>query len=96
MCNCKPVSVVRRCGLAGAISHRSKGRSGQKVETMKKVLLGVAAVSTIGMANAALDSAVTAAITSAQTDLLALFSALTAAGVAIWVGRLIYRKFAVK
>lgn len=47
-------------------------------------------------AHAALGADVTAAITTAQTDLLALYAALTAAGVLIWVGRLIYRKFTVR
>lgn len=47
-------------------------------------------------AHAALDEAVTTAITTAKTDLLALLAALTTAGVAIWVGRLIYNKFRVK
>lgn len=60
---------------------------------MKKVLFGVSAMGLVGAANAALDTAVTTAITTAQTDLLSLFSALTAAGVAIWVGKLIYNKF---
>lgn len=47
-------------------------------------------------AAAELPTAVTTAITGAQTDLLALFAALTAAGVAIWVGRIIYNKFRVR
>lgn len=58
--------------------------------------ISAAAAASIGSANAALDTAVTAAITTAQTDLLALYAALTTAGVAIWIGRLIYRKFSVK
>jgi hypothetical protein len=49
-----------------------------------------------GSAHAALPTEVTAAITAAQTDLLALFAALTVAGAAIWVGRLIYRKFSIR
>lgn len=59
-------------------------------------VISAAAAASIGSANAALDTAVTAAITTAQTDLLALYAALTTAGVAIWIGRLIYRKFTVK
>jgi hypothetical protein len=60
----------------------------------KNVLLGSALLAgVVGSANAALDAAVTTAITTAQTDMLALFGALTAAGVAIWVGKLIYNKF---
>jgi len=49
-----------------------------------------------GAAMAAVPEAVTTAITGAQTDLLALLAALTTAGVAIWVGRLIYNKFKVR
>ena len=61
---------------------------------MKKVIVSSGLLAGfVGSANAALDAAVTAAITTAQTDLLALFSALTAAGVAIWVGKLIYNRF---
>lgn len=48
------------------------------------------------LAHAALDAAVTTAVTDAKTDLLTLISALTVAGVAIWVGSLIYRRFKVK
>lgn len=46
--------------------------------------------------HAALDAAVTTAIDTAETDVLALLTALTAAGVAIWVGRIIYNKFRVR
>jgi hypothetical protein len=46
--------------------------------------------------HAALDTAVATAITTAQTDVLALLAALTAAGVAIWVGRVIYNHFRVR
>lgn len=60
----------------------------------------VAALAGVGMASqqahAALDAAVSTAITSAQTDLLAVLAALTTAGAAIWVARLIYNKFRVK
>jgi hypothetical protein len=70
-------------------------------ETMKKLPKWLAALVAAGaltmqQAHAALDTAVTTAITTAQTDLLALLSALTTAGVAIWVGRLIYNKFRVR
>lgn len=44
-------------------------------------------------AHAALDAAVTTAITSGQGDLIALMTALTTAGCAVWVARLIYRHF---
>jgi hypothetical protein len=62
---------------------------------MNKIVLVGAAFSAglMGAANAALSAGVTDAITTAQTDLLSLFGALTAAGVAIWVGKLIYNKF---
>lgn len=68
------------------------------VSKVRAVLMTLVAagVMTAQQAHAALDAAVTTAITTAQTDLLALFSALTAAGVAIWVGRMIYNKFRVK
>lgn len=45
---------------------------------------------------AALPTSVTDAITTTQTDLLALLAALTVAGAAIWVGRMIYNYFRVK
>jgi len=63
---------------------------------MKKTTAAMALASAFGAAHAALPEGVTTAITGAQTDLLALFGALTAAGVAIWVGRVIYNKFKVK
>ncbi len=66
---------------------------------MKKLLAfaPVAAVAALGQsAHAALPTEVTTAITNAQADLIALFGALTAAGVAIWLARVIYRKFSVK
>lgn len=47
-------------------------------------------------ANAALATAVTDAITTTQTDVLALLAALTVAGAAIWVGRMIYSYFKVR
>lgn len=49
-----------------------------------------------GSAHAALAAAVTDAIDAAETDMLALYAALTAAGVLIWVGRLVYRHFTVR
>lgn len=65
---------------------------------MKKLVLVSAGLA--GLANlpahAALDAAISTAITGAQTDLLSLMGALTAAGVAIWVGRVIYNHFRVK
>jgi hypothetical protein len=61
----------------------------RKVAVASMVAGGMTAM----QAHAALDAAVTTAITAAQTDLLALLGALTAAGLAIWVASLIYRKF---
>lgn len=63
---------------------------------MKKLAFFAPVLVAMGSAHAALPEGVTTAITTAQTDLLALFSALTAAGVAIWVGRVIYNKFKVR
>ncbi|TXH90781.1 MAG: hypothetical protein E6Q78_03080 [Rhodoferax sp.] len=64
---------------------------------MKKIAAFGASVALLGsQAHAALSTDVTTAITAAQTDLLALMGALTTAGVAIWVGRLIYNKFRVR
>lgn len=64
----------------------------------KKIALRLAAiaaagVSVTGTANAALALAVTDAITAGQTDLIALMTALTTAGAAVWVARIIYRHF---
>jgi len=56
-------------------------------------LAGVGALVLVQRANAAIDAAVTTAITGAQTDLLALTATLTGAGVAIWVALLIYHRF---
>jgi hypothetical protein len=61
-----------------------------------RAALGAATVAAVSSAHAALPEAVTTAITGAQTDLLALLGALTTAGVAIWVGRVIYNKFKVR
>ena len=69
--------------------------STSKVRAVLGSLVALGAL-TAQQAHAALDSAVTTAITAAQTDLLALLAALTTAGVAIWVARLIYNKFRVK
>lgn len=68
---------------------------------MKKLKLALLAVTPAALmaampAHAALDASISTAITGAQTDLLALLGALTAAGVAIWVGRVIYNHFRVK
>lgn len=63
----------------------------------KNVLIAaaVAALST-GAAMAEVPAEVTAAIASAKTDLLSLLAGLTAAGVAIWVGSVLYNRFRVK
>lgn len=47
------------------------------------------------VAHAALATGITDAIDDAQADMLSLLTALTLAGVAIWVGMVIYRKFKV-
>lgn len=59
---------------------------------------GVAAASALAasQAQAALSTDITTAITTTQTDVLALLGALTVAGAAIWVGRMIYNYFRVK
>lgn len=54
----------------------------------------VGAVTTAAVsAHAALDVAVTGAITTAQTDLTTLYASLTGAGAALFVSRIIYRRF---
>lgn len=47
-------------------------------------------------AQAALPAAITTAISGAETDMAALYTALIGVGAAIWVLRIIYRKFAVR
>lgn len=67
--------------------------------THKKVaaLSALALVSGLSQnAMAALDPAVTAAITTAQGDIISLLVALTTAGAAIWVATMIYRRFKVR
>jgi hypothetical protein len=67
------------------------------LKTVKAVLLGLGvSMASINSAFAALPEAVTTGITTAQTDLLALLAALTAAGIAVWVGKVIYNRFRVK
>lgn len=56
----------------------------------------VAGMSVQQAAHAALDAAVTTSISTAQTDLVALYTALTGAGVVIWVARIISRRFSVR
>jgi len=69
---------------------------------MKKALmarLGIvqaAALAAAGSAHAELATVVTGGITTSQTDLVALFGALTAAGIAVWVARVVYNHFRVK
>jgi hypothetical protein len=58
-------------------------------------LAGAAALAATS-AHAALDTAVTTAITTAQTDMSTLYSTLTGAGVALWVLRIIYKKFVIR
>lgn len=45
------------------------------------------------VSHAALDAAVTTGIITAQIDLVALLSAMTAAGIVVFVARIIYRYF---
>lgn len=67
---------------------------------MKKIFslaaLAAPMLAVVGPAHAELPAAVTTAVTTAQTDMVALYTALTGAGVVIWVGRLIYNRFRVK
>jgi len=69
------------------------------MKNITRVLLAPMALAAVALSSsvqAAVPESVTAAITTAQTDLLSLLAALTAAGVAIWVGRVIYNKFKVR
>lgn len=50
----------------------------------------------MGAAHAALPTAVTEGITTAQADIISLLGALTAAGIAVWVVTVIYNRFRVK
>lgn len=47
-------------------------------------------------AHAALPADVTTAITTAETDIVALITALTSAGVVVWVASVIYGRFRVR
>lgn len=63
----------------------------------KNVLIAAAVAALFtGAAMAEVPAEVTAAIASAKTDLLSLLAGLTAAGVAIWVGSVLYNRFRVK
>jgi uncharacterized protein HemY len=64
-----------------------------QVAYAKALVVLMAAGMTMSQAHAALDAAVTTAITAAETDLTALYGALTTAGAALFVLRIIYRKF---
>lgn len=57
---------------------------------------GVGSLALVQQSHAAIDAAVTTAITGAQTDLLSLTATLTGVGVAIWVAMLIYNRFKAK
>jgi hypothetical protein len=59
----------------------------------KALMVLLAAGMSITEAQAALDAAVTTAITAAQTDLTALYALLTTAGAALFVVGIIYRRF---
>ena len=62
----------------------------------KKLALLASMAAAAGASHAALSTDVTTAITTAQGDMVALYGALTTAGVAIWIVRLIARRFSVK
>lgn len=68
---------------------RAIKRYGAKV--LAPVGAGVLLMST--QAHAALDESVATGITAAQTDLVALYGLLTAAGIACFVAAVVYRKF---
>lgn len=59
---------------------------------LKKITLGTLALAPFA-SFAALDPAVGTAITSAQTDLLAVVALLVGVGVALWAASTIYRRF---
>lgn len=92
--------------VAGRLACRASGCNFapfQLKETeMKKALMlrlaavQAAALAASGAAHAALPTEVTTGITTAQTDIVAMLGALTAAGIAIWVVAVIYNKFRVK
>lgn len=65
---------------------------------MKSNRLALAALPLVAMgsAHAALPASITTAIAGAETDMTALYVALIGVGAAIWVLRVIYRKFAVR
>ncbi len=64
---------------------------------MNKLALVLAPVAVLAsQAHAALPEAVTTGITTASGDLVALFGALTTAGIAVFVARVIYNKFKVR
>ena len=63
---------------------------------MNKLMLSVLTVllsAFPALSFAALDAAVETGITAAKTDLLALLAALTTAGIAVFVGKVVYRYF---
>lgn len=66
------------------------------MKTKNIVLAAAVAALSTGAAMAEVPAEVTAAIASAKTDLLSLLAGLTAAGVAIWVGSVLYNRFRVK
>jgi hypothetical protein len=67
---------------------------------MKNVLklgaLSAVALASVQSAMAALPAGVTTGITTAQADLIEMYGALTAAGIAIFVVAVVYRHFRVK
>lgn len=80
--------------LREALARKAKSLANRQAHL--KALGATVAVSAMmvpHMAHAALDEAVTTGITAAKTDLIAVYAALTTAGVAVFVGRVIYRLF---
>jgi len=64
---------------------------------MKKLAaLAAGALLLAQQAYAAVPEAVTDGIDTATTDMTTVYTALTSAGVVIWVGRLIYNRFRVR
>lgn len=60
---------------------------------MKKLALVLGSALAMAQANAALDPSVATNVGVAQTDMIALYTLLTGAGIAIWVVSLVYGKF---
>lgn len=64
-----------------------------KKARLAQIVAGASVALVPMLSHAALDAAVTTAITAAQTDLTSLYGALTTAGAALFVLRIIYKRF---